>query len=126
MLLTRFWLIAVASLGLTLPSEGYAPAPFPRSRPRSNSLVGKWTVKFTNGVIQTSELRKNGTASVVERNRSSTGKAVARNGAVVIHFKDDRAERWTVRGKQVMVEHWFPASTYPSGGRVLGFAKRLP
>jgi hypothetical protein len=89
-------------------------------------LVGKWTVEFSNGVVETCELRANGTASVVEPKRSSAGKALARDGAVVIRFEDDRMERWRVRDRRVVVEHWFPASRYPSGPRVLGIAKRSP
>jgi hypothetical protein len=112
--------VAAVLLALALPAGAYAPAPVPRLP------VGRWTVRFANGVVQTCEVREDGTASVREPRRSSAGKAEARGGAIVITFRDDRLERWTVRGKRVVVEHWFPASQYPSGPRVLGVATRSP
>ena len=121
---TFFWIAAFVSLVLSLPAAARAPAPFPRPHARTDPLAGKWTVTFSNGVVETCEVRTNGTASVVEPRRSSAGKARARNGGVVIFFRDERVERWTVKGQRVVVEHWFPASNYPSGGRVLGVARR--
>jgi hypothetical protein len=109
----------------TVNAMGLAPAPFPDRRSR-RLPVGRWTVKFANGVIETCEVRSDRTAAVSEPRRSSPGKAVARGGAVVITFDDDRVERWTARGNRMVVEHWFPASRYPSGPRVLGLATRLP
>jgi hypothetical protein len=123
---TRTWTIAAAALALCLPVLAHAPAPFPRPLPRRNLLLGQWTVTFSNGVVQTSRLRMDGTASVVEPNRSSDGKTAARDGVTVIRFADDRVERWTVRGKRVVVEHWFPASQYPAGRSVVGVARRSP
>jgi len=64
--------------------------------------------------------------SVSEPRRSSRGKAEAKDGAVVVPFEDDRVERWTPVGERFVVEHWFPASAYPAGARVLGIAKRSP
>ena len=113
-----------AALALCLPAAGYAPAPLPKNRASVSRLAGRWTVKFANGVVETCEVRRDGTASVTEPRRSSPGKAEDRGGAVVITFNDDRVERWTVRGGRVVVEHWFPASQYPSGARVRGAARR--
>jgi hypothetical protein len=83
-------------------------------------------VEFANGVVETCEVRRDGTASVTEPRRSSGGRAKAKDGAVVITFSDDRVERWAVRGGRVVVEHWFPASLYPAGAPVRGVARRSP
>jgi hypothetical protein len=107
-------------------SLAFAPAPLPRNRTNPRLLAGKWVVKFTNGVVQTCELRTDGMAFVAEPARSSGGRTQAKGNAVVITFNDDRVERWSVRGTSVAVEHWFPASRYPSGPSVRGIAQRLP
>jgi hypothetical protein len=104
----------------------FAPAPFPRNRASIRILAGKWTVTFANGVVESCNLRKDGTASVVEPARSSGGKAEDKNKAVVITFDDGRIERWSDSGTSVKVEHWYPASGYPSGPSVLGSARRSP
>ena len=57
---------------------------------------------------------------------SSGGKAQANGNSVVMTFDDGRIERWSDGGAGVMVEHWFPASHYPSRPAVLGRAKRAP
>ena len=103
----------------------YPPAPVFRQSAEILP-VGKWTVEFANGVVETCEMSKNGSLSVTEPNRTSTGKPEAKDGAVVIAFEDDRLERWTVVGKRMVVEHWYPASQYPSGARVLGIGNRSP
>ena len=86
--------------------------------------VGEWSVEFANGVVETCEIRKDGTASESEPLRKSEGKAVDKDGALVITFDDDRTERWTRVGKRMVVEHWFPSSTYPCGTPVRGIADR--
>jgi hypothetical protein len=70
-----------------LVSAGNAPVP-ERSLP-----AGEWNVEFTNGVIETCEIRKDGTASESEPNRKSDGKAVDKDGKTVVAFDDDRTER---------------------------------
>jgi hypothetical protein len=119
-------LVAITAAAGGETAFSYAPAPPPRSRASPRLLAGRWTVKFANGVVQTSELRPDGTASVAEPARSSGGKAEVRGDAVVITFDDGRVERWSVSGTSVVVEHWFPASRYPSGPSVRGAARRLP
>lgn len=86
--------------------------------------AGDWKVVFANGVSQVCQLREDGTASVVEPQRSSAGKSEVKQGATVIVYADDRVERWTPIGPRRVVEHWFPASRYPQGTPVLGVAER--
>jgi hypothetical protein len=69
-----------------LASAGNAPAPEPAP------LAGEWSVEFANGVVETCEIRKDGTASESEPQRKSDGKAVDKDGAIVINFDDDRTE----------------------------------
>jgi hypothetical protein len=45
-------------------------------------------------------------------------------GAVVIAFDDDRVERWTPIGQRIVVEHWYPADSFPCATPVLGIAHR--
>ena len=99
-----------------LASAGNAAAP-ERSLP-----AGEWSVEFANGVVETCEIRKDGTASESEPNRKSDRKAVDKDGALVITFDDDRTERWTPVGKRMVVEHWYPSCQHPCGKPVLGIA----
>jgi hypothetical protein len=98
----------------------------PPPRPLAREPVGKWSVKFSNGVNQVCTIRKDVTASVVEPQRSSGGKWTATGGLIVIVYEDDRIERWTPVGKRFVVEHWFPATQMSTGRPVLGIAERAP
>jgi len=98
------------------PTDGGVPG----NMPDTGLPVGKWTIEFANGVIEVCELRKDGTASVVEPLRSSNGKAEITDGSVAIVFEDDRVERWTQVGKRLVVEHWAASAQFPSGKPVLG------
>lgn len=93
-------------------------------RPPIRLPVGRWSVGFANGVTQTCVIRKDGTTSVVEPRRASSGKAAVKDGSVVIVYDDDRVERWTSVGQRLVVEHWYPAAQFPSGAAVLGIADR--
>jgi hypothetical protein len=73
---------------------------------------------------ETCEIRKDGTASESEPHRKSDGKAVDKDGAIVITFDDDRAEPWIPVGKRMVVENWYPSSKSPGGAPVLGIAER--
>jgi hypothetical protein len=98
-----------------LASQGKAPALPPRAA-ETGLPVGTWNVEFANGVKEVCEIGKDGTAS-------SEGKAVVKGSAVVIVYEDDRVERWTAVGKRLVVEHWFPASQFPTAAPVLGIAE---
>jgi hypothetical protein len=102
------------------------PTTFARQLPSKVEAIpaGKWRVEFTNGVIQTCEIASDGTANVREPLRTSPGKAVLQDGAVIITFDDNRVERWTQIGKKLVVEHWCPASAYPAERPVLGIAEQ--
>ena len=119
----RIILATIAVLTFALISVGYAPAPIARGG-ADGLPVGKWTVEFANKVVEECEIRQDGSAKVAEPKRTSEGKAVAKDGAVVIVFDDDRVERWTPVGQRFVVEHWCPAAQYPAGTPVLGIADR--
>jgi hypothetical protein len=125
--------VAAAVLGFPLVSGRAVPLPIRKMRtqvhPRNavaSQIVGKWTVKFANGVTEVCKIRKDGIASVIEPLRKSGGKGAVKRGMVTIIYDDDRIERWKMRGKQFVVEHWFPGSQFPNGRPVLGIAKRAP
>jgi hypothetical protein len=85
--------------------------------------VGRWKIEFANGVKEVCEVRQDGTASVTEPLRTSTGKAEVKGGSLVIVFQDDRVERWTPVGERMVVEHWYPGAQFPAGTPVLGIAE---
>jgi uncharacterized protein (TIGR03067 family) len=89
-------------------------------------FVGKWTVTFANGAVETCDVRATWTASESEPKRSADGKAEVKGNALVISFADDRVEQWTIVDKRVVVEHFFPGREFPAGARVLGIADRVP
>jgi hypothetical protein len=110
-----------------LVGEALAIPPAPEAENVGPTIpAGKWVVTFSNGVVETCEVAQDGMVSVSEPRRSSRGKAEAKDDAVVVPFEDDRVERWTPVGNRFVVEHWFPASAYPAGARVLGITKRSP
>jgi len=120
----RPWLLAAGSvLAFALASAGDPPKP-PAPEPTDGLPAGKWSVEFANGVVETCEVKKDGTASVVEPRRSSAGKVTPRDGSFLIACEDDRLERWTPVGKRMVVEHWYPASQLPVATPVLGIAER--
>ena len=97
----------------------------PGPQPIDDAFVGQWTVEFANGVVETCDLVKEGTANVVELKRSCPGKVrhVA-NGVVELVFDDGRMEHWTKVGQRMVVEHWASSDQFPSGTPVLGIAER--
>src|SRR5258708_9374384 len=99
MLFPRLLSASVAVFAFALTSAGDQPAP------ESSLPAGEWSIEFANGVVETCEIRKDGTASETEPNRKSEGKAVDKGGAIVIVFDDDRTERWTPVVKRIVVAH---------------------
>ena len=84
--------------------------------------VGKWSIEFSNGVVEKVEVKKDGTASVTEPNRSSDGKVTAVPGAFLFVCEDGRVERWTPVGRRMVVEHWASLDQMPSVPPVRGIA----
>jgi hypothetical protein len=125
MLRARLLIIALATLTLVLPVAGDPPAPQAKNPGPDAKFVGRWMVTFANGVIESCEVRNDGTACERETLRSSEGKVTQEAGALVISFADDRVERWTAVDKRMVVEHWFPAAAYPAGDKVAGIADRV-
>ena len=87
--------------------------------------AGRWKVEFANGVKQDCVIDADGTASVVEPQRASSGPVITRGPSSMIVFKDERVERWTPVGDRFVVEHWCPDSKYPTGAPELGIADRI-
>jgi hypothetical protein len=112
------------ALAICLAASAHAPAPLPKKERGTALPVGRWTVRFDNGVVQTCEVGKDGAVRVVEPLRNAAGKATVKGRAVVIVCADDRTERWTRVEGRLIVEHWYPASAYPDGKSVRGVAER--
>src|SRR4051812_39498934 len=103
-------LISAVALGIAfcLSASAHAPAPFPRKERAGSLPVGRWVVRFDNGVVQTCQVSKDGSAHVVEPHRNSPGKATVKGSAIVIVSDDDRTERWRRVEGRLVVEHWCP------------------
>ena len=88
--------------------------------------LGHWRVSFANGIVATCEIRADGGVTVTQPGRRSSGRAQVVDGKCVeIRFADDRAERWTVRGDTLAVEHWHPIAAMPDQAPVRGTAERI-
>jgi hypothetical protein len=106
-------------------APGRAAPPEPRIADRQTWLPsGNWVVRFENGVVETTTVRRDGASSIVEPARQSVGWATTRGNAAVIVYRDDRTERWTQVGERLVVEHWFPSSQFPREKPVIGIAER--
>jgi hypothetical protein len=121
----RVLLIAFATLVLAVSAAGDPPAPPAKNPSPDAKFVGRWMVTFANGVVESCEVRNDGSAAESETLRSSEGTVSQQAGAIVITFADDRVERWTAVDKRMVVEHWFPATAYPAGDKVVGIADRV-
>jgi hypothetical protein len=117
-------LFQVSGIGAQPEPMSKGPEPTAKTLPPVELPIGKWTVELANGVIEVCEIRKDGTASVVEPKRTSPGKATIKDNAIMIAFEDDRLERWRPVGKRMVVEHWHPGSHEPAVTPVLGVAVR--
>jgi len=91
-----------------------------------DAWVGKWTVEFANGVVETCDLVKEGKADVAEPKRSSPGKVRRTTNEVLeLVFDDDRIERWTKVGQRIVVEHWPSSNQFPDRPPVLGIGEKM-
>jgi hypothetical protein len=94
------------------------------NRPDSRFPIGLWSIEFSNSVVESCDVTRDGAAVVSEPARKASGHATLTVGAVLIAFEDDRIERWTPVGERYVVEHWFPGSQFPPAAPVLGIAER--
>jgi hypothetical protein len=107
--------------------EGAASTVLKKTSPQQvdNAWVGKWTVEFANGVIESCDLDKDGKANVVEARRSTSGKVrQTTNDVLELVFDDDRIERWAKIGQRIVVEHWPSADQFPGQPPVLGIGEK--
>jgi hypothetical protein len=95
----------------------------PPKDPEQTLPVGKWSVEFSNGVIEKVEIKKDGSATVTEPARTSDGKVTAVPGAFLFVCEDGRIERWTPVGKRMVVEHWASVDEMTTGAPVKGIAE---
>jgi hypothetical protein len=124
MLSKRLLFVATAALALVVNAGAdQPPLPAPAAS-AANLPVGLWSIGFANGVSEACVIRTDGKASVIEVKRKADGKAEIKGGIIVIVFEDDRVDRWTSVGKQMVVEHWFPGAQFPAGPSVPGIGKR--
>jgi hypothetical protein len=91
-------------------------------RPLDPASTGKWSIEFTNGVVERVEVKRDGSASVTEPARTSDGRVTSLQGTFLFVCDDGRVERWTPVGRRMVVEHWASADQYPSGTPVRGIA----
>ena len=118
-------LVALAPMTLVLTGADEPPAPLAKNGGVDARFVGRWMVTFQNRVLESCEVRDNGTAAESEPLRSAEGQLSQQGGSIVIRFADDRVERWTPVGRRMVVEHWCPAAAYPAEERVVGIADRV-
>jgi len=85
--------------------------------------VGKWSVEFSNGVVEKVEVKRDGAVSVTEPARASDGRVTPLGGTFLFVCEDGRVERWTPVGKRMVVEHWASADEFPSAAPVRGIAE---
>jgi hypothetical protein len=123
MLSKRVLFVVSAALALVVNTAAVQPMVPAPAAPPTGLPVGLWSIRFANGVTEACLIRQDGTASVLEEKRKADGKAEVRDGAVVITFEDDRVERWTAVGRDMVVEHWHPSARFPAGSPVLGIGK---
>jgi hypothetical protein len=117
----RIAVVAWLFLACTLSAE------FERRRAARLTIipVGRWRVEFANGVVETCEIRHDRSAYVSEPRRNSPGTARVKDGATIVLFQDNRAERWKLDGNRWLVEHWCPSAECPNGVPVVGVAERI-
>src|SRR5438309_3843089 len=96
---------------LTLPLTSAGDVP----EPEQALPVGKWSIEFSNGVVEKVEVKKDGTARVTEPARESDGKVTVVPGAFLFVCEDGRVERWTPVGGRMVVEHWASVDQMPNG-----------
>jgi hypothetical protein len=118
-------IVAVTGLVFCLVAAADPPRPEAKNVNAFPDLVGRWTVTFANGVVETCIVCPDGTTAVSEPNRTASGKPEIRDGQTVIVFDDNRIERWTVVGDKRVVEHYPSADQFTAGARVLGIAERI-
>ena len=121
----RLCAFIVLGVGLLVTGPGVGMPMLARQLPPGTDpiLVGRWQVTFINGVIEKCVVKADGFAHESEPLRESAGKAVVQDNSAIITFEDDRVERWTIINGQMIVEHWCPASAYPTSRAVVGVAK---
>ena len=101
-----------------LAQDTPAPAAGPGAAPGSaRGPVGRWDMRYSNGVRRDYEIRPDGTVAWSSSNRAGKGKVERiENGWLVADDGDGNAERLTLAGDRLFIEHFHPAARYPKQG----------
>jgi hypothetical protein len=84
----------------------------PVATPPTN-IVGRWSIRFSNGNVRTYVFLPNGDVKFVE---SKLVSHADRDGdAWILDFGDEKKERVTAAGGNLKIEHFEPGSTFPDG-----------
>ncbi|MEQ8785367.1 MAG: hypothetical protein RIC55_03675 [Pirellulaceae bacterium] len=86
--------------------------------------LGKWAIKYTNGISRHYAIAEDGVVYFSEE--TSESRLTFREGDLVVDFGDGKLERLELRGEQLWVEHYLPPSSYPSSFMLYGIGNRMP
>ena len=83
------------------------------------SFAGTWAVQYANQTKREYVITADGTVTDQDRRQ---GRLKRRGGSALLDFGDDKLERLQLgrNDRQLLVEHYSPASTFPKGKPVLG------
>lgn len=99
----------------------------PAGESKTRQPSGKWNLVKANGVLGTYQFRPDGSVNWTEKDRTTLGKATAKDGVIVVVYPDDRTERMTWSGRRLIVEHWVPSANYPAKfPTTFGYAEPAP
>ncbi|HUE69356.1 MAG TPA: hypothetical protein VMP01_00595 [Pirellulaceae bacterium] len=100
----------------SLPAEKQAPAKTPADSWKS--VVGTWKVTYENGAVRTYRFDRRGSARFFEESFTGT---LSRDGDhLKLDFGDGKLERLRLQDDELLVEHFNPASGYPSSPSLKG------
>ena len=80
---------------------------------------GRWTVRYDNGAVRKLSIDANDMVTMLEENDKPTaklrGKIQAKGNDSLLDLGDAKIERWNFSNGTLIIEHFFPKSTYPNG-----------
>lgn len=91
---------------------------------RISDFTGTWTVRYSDRHTRTYTIASDGSTFYHEANRQ--GKLFAKDGDVLLDFRDGRLERFELIDSKLRIEHFNPATRYPDGRPILGVGEWQP